>query len=140
MYNGTPVLDVHSHIRPPRRSRDWLNTLYAANMPLESPIAPGKHADLPGLTDEELKEAADSHAKYLDDRNIDAQIIDPHPLNLHGYMPSHLFPTWIRFSNDMVYQTVQARPDKFVGACHLHQSATAPDTSNCIGELERCVH
>jgi predicted TIM-barrel fold metal-dependent hydrolase len=139
MYRDTRVLDIHSHIRPPRAAYLFMNTLMSFNVKTPSPIAPGKHPDTPGMRDEDFKAAADSHAKYLDDRLIDAQIINPHPLNIHGWMEAHLFPSWIQYSNDMVYRTVQARPDKFAGACHLPQFADADDTANCVEEIDRCV-
>lgn len=149
MYHGVKVLDVHSHIRPPATSRSfWYNVSAAGEKsmfsptPPQSPIAGGKHSDLPGLRDEDIQAAADSHAKYLEDRSIDTQIIGPHPHAMFGWFGSvapHRFKSWIRFSNDLVFRTVQARPDRFLGACHLPQLVSEPDTKHCLEELERCV-
>ena len=114
MYHGVKVLDVHSHIRPPATSRNfWFNVSAAGEKsmfsptPPQSPIADGKHSDLPGLRDEDIKAAADSHAKYLEDRSIDTQIIGPHPHAMFGWFGSfapHRFKSWIRFSNDLVFR------------------------------------
>ncbi len=137
MYNGTRVLDVHSHIRPPRAAYLYLTSLLASNYATSSPIGGGRHADQPGMRDEEFKAAADSHAKYLDERNIDVQILSPHPIEIHGWMEPHVFKSWISFTNDMIFKTVQAHPDRWVGCGQLPQRNEEPDSSHCLPELER---
>ena len=149
MYNGTKVLDVHSHIhdrnQPRRHATPFLTTLMGAlgrgaSGPVPSPIGPGKHSDLPGNTDEDFKAVADAHAKYLDVRNIDTQILSPHPLNIHGWMEPHLFKSWISYSNDMVFKIIQGQPSHFVGTCQLPQDPSQKDTTHCLEELDRCVN
>jgi predicted TIM-barrel fold metal-dependent hydrolase len=111
----------------------------SSNTAMASPIAGGKSSTTPGYTDEEFAGAAERHAKYLDDRNIDIQILGPHPVEVNGWMEPHIFLSWTRYVNDAIFKIVQARPDRWVGACQLPQYANAPDVSNCIEELERCV-
>jgi hypothetical protein len=41
--------------------------------------------------------AAEGHAWYLDERNIDVQIIGPRPFLTLGWMEPHLVPAWSRF-------------------------------------------
>lgn len=106
---------------------------------MPSPIAGGKSSTTPGYTDEEFAGAAERHAKYLDERNIDIQILGPHPVEVNGWMEPHIFLSWTRYVNDAIFKICQARPDRWVGACQLPQYAHMPDTSNCIEELERCV-
>ena len=152
MYNGIKVLDVHSHIHDwtqgrhgsYRLGRPFLNALtgsvgIGATRPIPSPIAPGKHSAAPGNKDEDFKAVAEAHAKYLDVRNIDTQVLSVHPLNLNGWLAPHLFRSWITYSNDMVFKLCQAQPTRFVGACQIPQVASEEDTRSCVKELERCV-
>ncbi len=154
MYKGTKVLDVHSHIhdlsmtggqRAPRLGTPFWSTLsgipgLGASKPLPSPIGPGKHSDQPGNKDEDFQVVAAGLAKYMDDREIDTQILSPHPLQIHGWMErANLFQSWISYSNDMVFKLVQAEPSRFVGAAQLPQRAEEKDTTHCLEELERCV-
>jgi len=139
VYNGTKVLDVHSHIRWHRAAPTFMNSLMSSMTAMPSPIAGGKSSTTPGYTDEEFAGAAERHAKYLDERNIDIQILGPHPVEVNGWMEPHIFLSWTRYVNDAIFKICQARPDRWVGACQLPQYAHMPDTSNCIEELERCV-
>ena len=152
MYNGTKVLDIHSHIHDwtqgrhgsGRLGRPFLSTLmgaagFGASAPLPSPIGPGKHWDALGNRDEDFKAVADAHAKYLDVRNIDSQVLSVHPLNVHGWMEPLQFKSWISYSNDLLFKIVQGQPDRFVGACQIPQIAHEKDTTHCLEELERCV-
>jgi predicted TIM-barrel fold metal-dependent hydrolase len=139
MYNGVKVLDVHSHIRWHRIAPTFMNSLMSSNTALASPIAGGKSSETPGYTDEEFAGAAERHARYLDDRNIDIQILGPHPVEVNGWMEPHIFNSWTMYVNDAIHKICQARPDRWVGACQLPQYSHAPDTNNCLPELERCV-
>src|SRR5260370_27304764 len=56
-----------------------------------------------------------------------------------GWMEPHLLPAWARYVNDMIHQQCEMFPDRFLGAAMLPQVSDAPDLSNCIGELDRCV-
>lgn len=109
---------------------------------IPSPIGPGKHSDQAGNTDEDFKAVAASLAAYMDERDIDTQVLSVHPLNVHGWMGSdapNLFKSWISYSNDMVFKLCQAEPNRFVGAAQLPQLAFEKDTEHCLEELERCV-
>jgi predicted TIM-barrel fold metal-dependent hydrolase len=144
MYNGIKVLDVHSHIRWQPLAPTMLNRLFMANYALPSPIAGGRSVDpdawgSEGLFDEDWKAAADKHAAYLDERDIDVQILGPHPVEVNGWMPRHLFESWTRYVNDAIFKMVQMRPDRFAGACQLPQIAGERDTKHVLAELERCV-
>jgi predicted TIM-barrel fold metal-dependent hydrolase len=92
-----------------------------------------------GLRDVDWQAAADRHAAYLDARDIDVQILGPHPVEVHGWMAPHIFESWTRYVNDAIHKMCLLRPDKFVGACQLPQLADAPDISHVLPELERCV-
>ena len=62
MYNGTKVLDVHSHVRPHRAAYLFFNDLVHSRLSLESPIGPGRHSGIPGMRDEDFQSMASSHA------------------------------------------------------------------------------
>lgn len=149
MYHGVKVLDVHSHIhdlnKPYRHATPFLSKIMGSDAMgttqlVASPIGPGKHSDQAGNRDEDFKAIAESLIRYMDVRNIDTQILSPHPLNIHGWMEqTNLFRSWISYSNDMVFKLVQAQPSRFVGTCQLPQRAEEKDTTHCLEELERCV-
>jgi predicted TIM-barrel fold metal-dependent hydrolase len=139
MYNGIPVLDVHSHIRWQRGANSFMNFLMSSNTALPSPLAGGKSSEVPGMRDEDFREAAERHAKYLDEHSIDVQILGPHPVEVHGWMEPHIFKSWTTYVNDAIFKMVQARPDRWVGACQLPQDPRAPDARHMVPELERCV-
>jgi len=105
---------------------------------MPSPIGQEK-AGPAGVTLEDFRAAALGHATYMDDRNIDVQIIGPRPFLMLGWMEPHLLPAWTRYVNDMIHQQCQLVPDRFLGAAMLPQHSDAPDLSNCLDELNRCV-
>ncbi len=139
MYNGTKILDVHSHVRPMRPSYLFFNDLMHSRYALESPIGPGKHSSVAGMRDEDFQSTSASHAAYLDERNIDTQILSPHPLRVFGWMEPYLFKAWVPYINDMIFKIAQAQPDRFVGSFYMPQDPNEKDTTHCLEELERCV-
>lgn len=142
MYQGMKVLDVHGHVSTPPGAGAWLTMLLGANSVLPSPLESGttitNPAQLAGSDDEYAKAAA-RHVAYIDDRNIDVQLIGPRPFVMFGWMQPHLMGAATKFVNDMIHQQCQMYPDRFVGACQLPQRAEAPDTTHCLDELNRCV-
>ncbi len=137
MYNGYKVLDVHGHVSAPAAARAAVVNLLASNTAGGSPIRRGRAG--PELSDDAFKAAAKTHADYMDERNIDVQIIGPRPFTMLGWMEPHLLPSWVEITNDSIFKQCQSFPDRFLGACMLPQISEAPDLSNCIPELERCV-
>jgi predicted TIM-barrel fold metal-dependent hydrolase len=112
--------------------------MMGSNTPMASPIGQDK-AGPAGVTQEDFRAAALGHATYMDDRDIDVQIIGPRPFLMLGWMEPHLLPAWTRYVNDMIHQQCQMVPDRFLGAAMLPQHSDAPDLSNCLDELNRCV-
>src|SRR5204862_1446453 len=125
MFHGVKVLDVHSHLHDvtmtdrrlkPHLGRPFWTTLTSipgrgARGPLPSPIGPGKHSDEPGNRDEDFQHVAGVLARYLDTRNIDVQIISPHPLEFHGCMEHEdHFLAWNRSHNDRALKLPHAAP------------------------------
>jgi predicted TIM-barrel fold metal-dependent hydrolase len=112
--------------------------MLGSNTPLESPIGSPK-AGPAKVTIDEFRAAANAHVEYMDVRNIDVQVIGPRPFLMLGWMQDHLLPAWTRYVNDMIHQQCEFFPDRFIGACQLPQISSAPDLSNCVSELTRCV-
>jgi predicted TIM-barrel fold metal-dependent hydrolase len=144
MYNGVKVLDVHGHVSSPEATSNYLMLMMAANTPFPSPIPSGGvpaagGRTSPGLSADDFKRASQRHIDYMDERNIDVQIIGPRPFRVMGFMEEHLTPAWARFVNDCIHKQCQDFPDRFAGACQLPQLSDAPDTRHVLGELERCV-
>lgn len=136
MYNGIKVLDVHGHLSAP--GNQFVTLMLSSNTANPSPIAGGK-SGTGEYSDEAFYAAAKRHLDYMTERKIDVQIIGPRPFTMMGWMQPHLLPAWVSFTNDRIFKQCQAFPDHFLGAAQLPQISSAPDLSNCIPELERCV-
>jgi predicted TIM-barrel fold metal-dependent hydrolase len=137
MYQNTKVLDVHGHVSVPPSSNAFLTLMLGSNTAMPSPLStPGARAT---TTEEEFRAAAAGHVSYMDERNIDVQVIGPRPFMMLGWMEPHLLPAWTRYVNDTIHQQVSWYPDRFVGAAQLPQISQADDLGNCIDELNRCV-
>jgi len=139
MYKGTKVLDVHGHVTAPQSGANYLQLMMASNTAQQSPIFGGKSIERPGMTDEDYKKSAATHVAYMDERDIDVQIIGPRPFQMMGWMEDHLFVNWVQYTNDSIAKQCKAFPDRFLGAAQLPQNAYKDDISHCIPELERCV-
>ena len=90
------------------------------------------------MTDEQLANAQQRHLKFMDDRNIDIQLIGPRPIAMWHWMRPFLQEYWCRVTNDVIARIVKLHPDRFRGMAQLPQSKEK-DTRSCIAELERCI-
>lgn len=140
MYNGLKVLDVHSHVSPPMAGLGQMNMMMqATNGAMPSPIFKPAAAAGVGLGEEDFAKSVANHMAYIDERQIDVQILGPRPFLMMGFMQDHLVTAWTRFVNDCIQKHVSMYPTRFLGACQLPQNIHAPDASHCIEELNRCV-
>ena len=147
MYNGLKVLDVHGHVNSPEVARAFGLTMLASNYPSASPLSASPREGRGGgrrgrgrdYSDEVFESAAQEHADYLSERNIDVQIIGPRPYTMLGWMEPHLLPAWCSFTNDTIAKQAGFYPERFFGAAMLPQVSEEPDLSSCIPEIERCV-
>lgn len=141
-YNGQPVLDVHGHVTVPAAANYFLVQLQGTNSPKKSPIGKSLATGQVGkgsLSVDDFRAAADQHVAYIDERNIDVQVVGPRPYLQMGWMEPHLHESWARYVNDMIAQQVSFHPDRFVGAAQLPVDSTAPDAAHCVPELNRAV-
>jgi predicted TIM-barrel fold metal-dependent hydrolase len=129
---------VHGHVSVPQAANAFLVGMLGSNTPLKSPIGAAQ-AGPAKVTVEQFRAAALEHVEYMDARQIDVQLIGPRPFLMLGWMEPHLLPAWTGYVNDMIHQQCQFFADRFVGACQLPQISSAPDLSNCVEELTRCV-
>jgi predicted TIM-barrel fold metal-dependent hydrolase len=128
MHNGQKVVDVHGHMTTPAPFRQFLAETVAQN-------TAGRKLD---MTDEQLANAQQRHLKFMDDRNIDIQLIGPRPIAMWHWMRPFLQEYWCRVTNDVIARIVKLHPDRFRGMAQLPQSRDK-DTRNCVAELEHCV-
>jgi len=128
MYNGYKVVDVHGHMTTPAPFRQFLAETVAQN-------TPGRKLE---MTDEQLENAQQRHLKFMDERDIDIQLIGPRPIAMWHWMRPFLQEYWCRVTNDVIARIVKLHPDRFRGMAQLPQSKER-DTRNCVAELERCV-
>jgi predicted TIM-barrel fold metal-dependent hydrolase len=136
MYNGTKVLDVHGHVSVPQVSNLFGWNLMSSNTAATSPLVTGRGA----VGETEYREAAARHIAYIDERQIDVQLIGPRPFIMFGnYMQPHLLPKWTEHVNLTIAQQVKFHPDRFLGAGQLSQNAHERDTTHVIDELNHCV-
>ena len=91
MYHNLPVLDVHGHVSVPASANAFLVMMMGSNTPMASPVGQEK-AGPAGVTVEDFRAAAAAHARYMDERNIDVQVIGPRPFLAMGWMEPHLIP------------------------------------------------
>lgn len=139
MLNETKILDVHSHVSHPMDGMGRMFMLMqAANMDFGSPFGTPA-AEQAGLGEEAIAAAVGQHIAYIDERNIDAQVLGPRPFLMMAWMEPHLLPAWTRLVNDAIHEQCRLHPDRFVGACQLPQDARAPDATHMLAELRRTV-
>jgi predicted TIM-barrel fold metal-dependent hydrolase len=140
MYKGEKVYDIHGHVTAPDAARGFVTLLLGSNTAMPSPLQRSAEQRAGSeLSDEAFQKAATRHAKYMDDRNIDVQVIGPRPFIVLGWMQPHLLPAWCRFFNDCIKKQCDYYPDRFIGAATLPQISGADDLSNCIPEMDRCT-
>ena len=95
MYHNARVLDVHGHVSVPFGANSFLVLMMGSNTPMPSPVGQDR-AGPAGVTVEQFREAALGHVRYMDERNIDVQVIGPRPFLMMGWMEPHLLPAWTR--------------------------------------------
>jgi predicted TIM-barrel fold metal-dependent hydrolase len=129
MYNGYKVVDVHGHMTTPAVFRQFLAETVSQN-------TPNRKLD---MNDEQLENAQQRHLKFMDDRNIDIQLIGPRPIAMWHWMRPFLQEFWAKTTNDVIARIVKLHPDRFRGMAQLPQCSTSKDTTNLLREFERCV-
>jgi predicted TIM-barrel fold metal-dependent hydrolase len=143
MNDDVKVLDVHGHVSMPLGAMAWLTMLLGSNTALDSPFAANPDGIVNpaqgGVAEAEFHAATARHIAYIDERQIDVQLIGPRPFIMFGWMAEHLIPAAALYVNDVIHQQVMTEPSRFVGACQLPQLAHAEDTTHCLAELNRCV-
>jgi predicted TIM-barrel fold metal-dependent hydrolase len=137
LHDGTKVLDVHGHVSVPGSANTYAATLLATNSLNHSPLLGGRGA---GPSEEQYRAAAARHVAYMDERDIDVQIIGPRPFMMLGQvMPRYSMELWTEHVNATIAQQVDFFPDRFVGACQLPQDCDAKDSAHMLSVLESSV-
>lgn len=137
-YKDMRVLDVHGHVTAPPAAYHRLTMMLGSNQPMPSNIGQ-KAIATKGPTEQDFRDAAQTHLDYIDARNIDVQVIGPRPFLHFGWMEPHISGGWAEYVNDMIAQQVSFFPDRFVGAAQLPLVVDEPDTKHVVKELDRAV-
>ena len=141
MYNGQKAFDVHGHVTAPDAYRAAATGLMASNTPQNRSVLMRPDADRPGpLRDENFKQLVlKQHVEYMDERNIDVQIIGPRPFIMLGWMPNYeILVSWTRLTNDAIGKQVSFFPDRFLTSMQLPQNCHAEDSAHMLDEIDRC--
>src|SRR5262249_53682571 len=85
VYHNLPVLDVPGPVSVRFGANSFLMLRRGSNTPMASPIGQEK-AGPAGVSVEDFHAAAAGHARYMDERNIDVQVIGPRPFLTMGWM------------------------------------------------------
>ena len=138
MFKGTKVFDVHGHVSAPNSVRTWIVGGFSSGHVGASPLrATGSGSG--EFSDEAFMRTNTMHTEYMDERNIDVQVIGPRPFTMMGWMPRNLYGPWCEFTNDTIKKQVDNFPTRYLGASMLPQIAEADDLSNCLPEFEKTV-
>jgi predicted TIM-barrel fold metal-dependent hydrolase len=140
MYNGQKVFDLHGHVTAPDAYRAAAAGLMASNTPQARSVLMRPDADRPGpLRDENFKQVVlTQHVQYMDERNIDVQVIGPRPFMMMGWMNYDILVSWTRLTNDAIGKQVSFFPDRFLCSMQLPQNGHAPDSTHMLDEIDRC--
>jgi predicted TIM-barrel fold metal-dependent hydrolase len=128
MFNNQTTVDVHGHMTTPAGFRQFLAEIVSQN-------TPGRKLE---VTDEQLEAAQQRHLKFMDDRNIDIQLVGPRPIAMWHWMRPFLQEFWAKTTNDVIARIVKLHPDRFRGMAQLPQNRDK-DTRGCLPEFERCI-
>jgi predicted TIM-barrel fold metal-dependent hydrolase len=153
MFKGQKVFDVHGHVSAPQAARNWIMGGFSSGYVGPSPFRSGGGGGGEGsgggggrfggggnpLGDEAFMQTNKGHVDYMDERNIDVQVIGPRPFTMMGWMPRNLLGRWAEFTNDTIHKQVENFPSRFLGAAMLPQIAEAPSLENCVPEFEKTV-
>ncbi len=134
------VFDLHGHVTAPDAYRAAASGLMASNTPQARSVLMRPDADRPGpLRDENFKQVVlTQHVQYMDERNIDVQVIGPRPFMMMGWMNYDILVSWTRLTNDAIGKQVSFFPDRFLCSMQLPQNCHAEDTKHVLDEIDRC--
>jgi predicted TIM-barrel fold metal-dependent hydrolase len=146
MYNGHKVLDVHGHLStPPQFQAHGFGIINNSPGIHTQPRVAGTSqqsrsaANSYKIPEEPMRAAQQRHIEYIDERNIDIQLLSPRPLAMMQWMwPLHT-ALWCYATNDAIFQACQMNPGRFFGVGQLPLHSTMPDTRNCLEEAEYVI-
>ena len=140
MYKGQKVYDFHGHVTAPDAYRAGLALIMASNTAqAQSVLMQPDDRRPPAWRDENFKQVVNTqHVQYMDERNIDVQVIGPRPFMMLGWMSDELLPSWTRLTNDAIGKQCSFYPDRFLASMQLPQNGHAPDATHMLDEIDRC--
>jgi predicted TIM-barrel fold metal-dependent hydrolase len=140
VYKGQKVYDFHGHVTAPDAYRAQLGLIMASNTAqAQSVLMQPDDRRPPAFRDENFKQVVlTQHVQYMDERNIDVQVIGPRPFMMLGWMSPDLLPSWTRLTNDAIGKQCSFFPDRFLASMQLPQNGHAPDATHMLDEIDRC--
>ncbi|MEZ2298568.1 amidohydrolase family protein [Variovorax sp. RCC_210] len=121
------IIDSHAHVIVPPESYKFMSELVASRA---NPAMSAK------LTDNAVREAAQSILDIMDSVGTDIQFLSPRPyMQMHSVKPAAVTALWTQHMNDLVLRTVQLFPKRFRAIAGLPQYRDESPV-NCLEELE----
>jgi 4-oxalmesaconate hydratase len=121
------IIDSHAHVIVPPESYKFMSELVASRA---NPAMSAK------LTDNAVREAAQSILDIMDSVGTDIQFLSPRPyMQMHSVKPAAVTTLWTQHMNDLVLRTVQLFPKRFRAIAGLPQYRDESPV-NCLEELE----
>jgi 4-oxalmesaconate hydratase len=94
----------------------------------------------PKISDQSVREAAETMIRTMDNVGTDQQFISPRPyLQMHSVTPGEVTEVWSRHVNDLIARQVAMFPDRLKGVAGLPQFRLEPLEKRALPELKRCV-
>src|SRR5690625_3188347 len=120
------IIDSHAHVIIQPQSYRYMPELVGSR---------GNPSMPPKLSDDVVREAAQTIIDIMDRVGTDIQFLSPRPyLQMHSLKPARVTAAWTKHMNDLIYRKVQMFPKRFRAVAGLPQYRDAPP-ENCIPEL-----
>jgi 4-oxalmesaconate hydratase len=125
------IVDAHAHIIAPPALYAYRSMLIVSGAQHGSGTA--------GVSDEELRKAADGNVKLMDEVGTDIQFISPRPFMLINRGRLNDARLWARSNNELIARTIGFHPSRFRGVAALPQLAGAP-VETVFDEIDYAVN
>jgi 4-oxalmesaconate hydratase len=125
------IIDVHGHISIAPEVLAYKSQISASRL--------NPDQGRPRISQERMAEYGRKHLDLLDAVGTDVQLISPRPFHaMHSFKPFKVAVEWNCYVNDVIAETCELFPTRYVGVAGLPQGSDEP-LDRAIEELERCV-
>lgn len=128
------IIDAHGHLITPASVFGIRTVLQASNGQHSKEWYIDRYVD-----PDELGAAADKGVRMMDQVGTDVQLISPRPFVLmHSHPVPHDVDLWVGLQNDLIHQTTQRHPGRYVGVAGLPQVSGEP-IEIVFDEIDRTI-